>query len=280
MSELQVEFIRSTLKLHLSDLSNLHSQIAAKREHNVFLSAISEEISVMSKLSRSLTSKLGNKLANVARDLARSRFGDEAVPRILISSSIDEEIDLQDYDYAHTDTLVLTNVDQDILETEGQKLISFAKTSSGKNRIGTESFAEQYLKGLENLKRHRVREISSLRVDLFVDQFNLGFCELESGGELDTSNVKSQPLKLLKAGLAYGDVDTALHFCLSYANNGEGNPIKGGLVNYLTPQSDSETGDGLLIGSEWWNSILPDEIEHRKFLQIFKEVTNELEILS
>ena len=87
-------------------------------------------------------------------------------------------------------------------------------------------------------------------------------------------------MKLIKAGLAYGDPAAALHFCLSYANNGEGNPIKGGLVNYLAPLDESETGDGLLIGSQWWQEILPEGVKHETFIQIFKEVSSELEILS
>lgn len=278
-SELNIEVIKSSLSFHLSDLANLHSNISAKEEHNVFLRAISEEISIMSKLSRSLTSKLGNKLAQVARDLAEYRFGKAKVPRVLISNGIDYDIDLNSYENRQ-DTVIVTNVDLELLEIEGQKLISFAKSGSGKNRIGTESFAEEYLKSMRRIHSKRTGTIGSLRVDLFVNDSNLGFCELESGGELDTSNVKSQPLKLVKAGLAFGEPEAGLHFCLSYANNGEGNPIKGGLTNYLTPKSESKTGHGLLVGSEWWNSVLPSEITHNDFLDIFKDVAEELEILS
>lgn len=257
----------------------MHSKAKSKKDHNVFLNAISDEISVMSKISRSLTSKLGNRLAGIARDLARFRFGDEAVPKKLINPSI-ADIRVPKDSEKHNDTIIYTNIKPEILETEGQRLITFAKTSYGKNRIGTASFAEEYLRTMEKLKRHRVEQISKLRVDLFINQNNLGFCELESGGNLDNANVKSQPLKLLKAGLAFGDKEKSLHFCMAYANNGEGNRISGGLVNYLTPHKDSETGDGLLVGSEWWNSILPEGIGHQQFLQIFKEVTIELGIMS
>ena len=104
----------------------------------------------------------------------------------------------------------------------------------------------------------------------------IGFAELESGGQLDTSNAVAQAGKLIKAGLAYGDPEMSLHFCTAYANNGQGRSILGSLRSYFLQDPDHR--DGLLTGANWWERVLPVELSFEEFLVEFRSVAKEYEI--
>jgi hypothetical protein len=147
-------------------------------------------------------------------------------------------------------------------------------------RIGTAAFAAALNARIEELGRlPRAPEPWYVRVDLYVDDPGIGLAELESGGELDSSNVKGQPEKLVLAGLALARTDTPLHFCLAYANQGEGRSIRGGLRGYLAYASAVPPSSGLLVGSQWWERLLPPGLSFASFLEIFADVARELEIV-
>jgi hypothetical protein len=147
-------------------------------------------------------------------------------------------------------------------------------------RIGTAAFAAALNARIEELGRlPRAPEPWYVRVDLYVDDPGIGLAELESGGELDSSNVKGQPEKLVLAGLALARTNTPLHFCLAYANQGEGRSIRGGLPGYLTYASAVPPSSGLLVGSQWWERLLPPGLSFASFLEIFADVARELEIV-
>ena len=113
-------------------------------------------------------------------------------------------------------------------------------------------------------------------MDLAVLSPEIGFAELESGGQLDSSNAIGQTRKLIQAGLAYGDPQMPLHFCTAYANKGEGRQIIGSLQSYFLQDPDHR--DGLLAGSRWWERILPPEVSFDDFLEEFHIVAEEYEI--
>jgi len=273
MSNIKVD-VDSIIENRLGNLKKLHEQFPENA--NPFLEAISIEVSRHSSLTRSLTSRLGSSLAGMARDLAEYTHGTDLVPSHVVCEGL--EFDLGSEVVHRVDTLVYTDFDEASLTREAQRLISYAKTSTA-NQIGSENFQGEYVKSLNKLKEADRSDIWSLQVDLFVNQPGIGFCELESGGNLDTSNVMAQPVKLVKAGLASGSAEPGLHFCLAYANRGESKPVQSALTRFFRLSDDSETGDGLYIGREWWELVLPEGFTYDQFMLSFKEIVDKLDIV-
>ncbi len=242
--------------------------------HNVFLGAISEPLALSSKITRSLTSKLGNRLAAVARRLAAERYGQRAVPSVIHGSSLAETVAPH---YGTGDTLVLCRLPQSETREAAIRLLRLAGVSYA-GRIGSDTWQEQYLLEMEQLHQAAGEpQPWGVRVDLFVDDPQVGLAELESGGELDTSNAKGQPEKLVLAGLCLGRPDVALHFCCAYANRGEGEPIAGQLKKYLAP--DPQGQHGLLVGSQWWARVLPEDVDFACFIRLFSAVAAEMDVV-
>ena len=267
--------VRSVVRLNLLPLVGIASEQGDN--HNVFLEAISPPIAISSKLTRSLTSRLGKRFASIARDLAVLRYGAEKVPAVLYSKTV--EAGAQVATGLVDDTLVVTAYDQIATRRAAIDLMRNAKTHADQ-RIGTPAFRDAFRVKIAELDSGALAaEAWAVRVDLFVNDPLIGLAELESGGELDSSNVKSQPEKLVLAGLALGDPDAPLHFCLAYANKGEGRPIRGGLPGYLAYAGDNTPSGGLLVGRQWWERLLPAGVSFDRFVELFAEVADELEIL-
>lgn len=261
--------VRGIVERALADLHGMWEGAAAA-EHNVFLLAISPQLAVGSKLSRQLTSRLGVKLARMARAVAKLRYGPDRVPSYLGA----EGVDVPAVDMQTDDTLVYSTFDRDDVVERTLALVTRAKSVS---KVGTDAWRELYEQALEELRAGpRANSPWYVQVDLAVLDDNVGFAELESGGMLDSSNAIGQSRKLIQAGLAYGDPGMPLHFCTAYNNAGEGNPIKGSLRAYFEQEPDHK--DGLLTGSKWWNRILPDGLTFHEFLEIFHEVAEAYEI--
>jgi hypothetical protein len=155
------------------------------------------------------------------------------------------------------------------------ELITLAGSDVGL-RIGTDGFYERFESACAELNDTVTQEVWNAQVDLLVLDPAIGFAELESGGQLDSSNVVGQPRKLVRAGLISGRLDLPLHFCCAYANAGEGRPIKGALPRYLV--SGGADHGGLLVGSGWWERVLPEDVTFDEFLSIFHEVAADYEI--
>ena len=260
--------VRRIVEQELADLHGMW-QGAAAREHNVFLKAISPQLAIGSKLSRQLTSRLGSKLARIARGLAEVRYGTEKVPRHLSQRGVEAPPTAQRSD----DTFVYSCFEKDRVVELTLQLVTQAKAVS---KIGTEQWRELYEQALDELWTGPQGNPWFVQVDLCVLDGQVGFAELESGGMLDSSNAIGQTRKLVQAGLASGDRELPLHFCTAYANYGEGRGIKGSLRSYFEQEPDHR--DGLLTGSNWWNRILPEPLIFSDFLDIFHEVAEEYEI--
>lgn len=265
-------FVRVVLQRRLLPLAGLADQQGAN--HNVFLEAISPTLAVSSKLTRSLTSRLGGSLAGVARDLAIGRYGEDAVPPVVISPTVQQTP--RAWAGSGGDTVIFTQLPEAATKAAATRLLRAAGSDQAR-RIGSPGFREAFRDQLrELLAADRAPTPWSVRVDLYVADPLIGLAELESGGELDTSNVKGQPEKLVLAGLCLADPDVPLHFCLAYANQGEGRPIKGGLPGYLAYAGADTPSSGLLVGSGWWVRVLPVDVSFARFIELFAEVCREL----
>lgn len=266
MSKPQDINFESLIEKSMSQIAGLH--LTVKQGVNPFLDAITPEINRYSSLTRSLTSKMGNGFQLLARNLAKEKFGVAAVPNIIFQKN--EKFDLNDPKPDVKDTLILSKLDPKTINYEANKLIHFAKTEPN-GKIGTKLFRKELTKSRDLIHKEAKSRPHQVQVDLFVDTPQLGFCETESGGELDSSNSKAQPAKLIMAALASDRLDMTLHFCLAYANRGEGKPIAGGLKRLFLNSDETETGDSLLVGKEWWETLLPPSTKYEDFLKIFNQ---------
>jgi hypothetical protein len=262
------EPVRTAVERELSALAHLW-ETKSQEDHNIFLESISPFLAKASGPTRSLTSQLGHKLAGLARALAEMRYGPDRVPRVLREGSKTGS----GQNRSGNDTYILTTRPRSEVHRAATDLIQFARNQA---KIGTDRFRAEYQRELERLQSLPGEGESELPVDLLVLDSNVGFAELESGGNLDSSNVQAQPAKLVQAGLALGDPDIPLHFCCAYANRGEGNPIGGALPSYF--EQNPNHIDGLLVGSQWWERVLPKDVTFDDFLRIFQEVAKDYEI--
>lgn len=270
-SSTQHEAVRRVVAQELSDLAELWEGVVSE-EHNVFLVATAPTLAVASKLTRRLTSRMGRKLARMARNVAELRFGADLLPAHLPSPHLRSAH--QEVPHSTDDTFVYTDFDETLTTALTLELIDKAGHGA---KVGTDDFRMEYEAAIEHLlSAERASSPWSLQVDLAVLDETIGFAELESGGMLDSSNAIGQSRKLIRAGLAYGDPSMSLHFSTAYANDGEGRPIKGSLRKYFLQEPDHR--DGLLVGSTWWERILPPPVTFADFLQIFHEVAVEYEI--
>ena len=100
--------IRGILRENLAPLIGLAAEQG--NNHNMFLEAISPTIAVTSKLTRSLTSRLGKRFASIARAMAVERYGTVKVPSVLYSGTLESpphrSIELSD------DTAIYSQLDQ------------------------------------------------------------------------------------------------------------------------------------------------------------------------
>jgi hypothetical protein len=223
-------------------------------------------------LTRRLTSRMGRKLARMARNVAELRFGEDLLPAHLPSPHLQDAHNA--VPHSTDDTFVYTDFDVALTTSLTLELIDKAGRGA---KIGSDDFRSEYAAAIERLVgADRASEPWAVQVDLAVLHPSVGFAELESGGMLDSSNAIGQSRKLVRAGLAYGDEALSLHFCTAYANDGEGRPIKGSLRKYFLQEPDHR--DGLLVGSTWWERILPPPVTFDDFLEIFHEVAVEYEI--
>jgi hypothetical protein len=175
-----------------------------------------------------------------------------------------------------SDCLIYTTLNEELARTLTSELIATAGSSRGL-AIGTDDFRDQYEAACRRLAAAgRSRDVWRAQVDLAVLDKRIGFAELESGGQLDTSNAIGQSRKLVLAGLAYGKPELPLHFCCAYANAGEDRPLLGSLGRYLA--RGTGVRDGLLVGSQWWERLLPSDVTFDDFLRVFHEVASKYAI--
>lgn len=263
--------VREVIEGELRDLVSLWAGAAAD-EHNVFLLAISPALAGSSKLTRQLTSRLGGKLARISRGVARVTYGEKVVPLVVKKADVDHVPPRHN----SNDTFVWSDYDKALVVEQALRLVTFAGLGIA-NRIGGSEFHAAYMNAIDQLEGAvRSPDPWTVQVDLVVLDTSVGLVELESGGNLDSSNAIGQSRKLIQAGLALGDRDLPLHFAVAYANRGAGKRIQGSLPRYFT--DSGEEGDGLLVGRSWWERVLPEGVSYQSFVGLFREVALEYQI--
>lgn len=241
-----------------------------KKKNNFLLSQFDKNIIANMVFVSSFESKCGNVIENCIRRIAKLKFGDENVPKIINPLGLKHNID----EKTIKGQIIISNVDFANGNLKG-KISAFRanRVAHGKGRNHVESGVTQdSIKELIDVaKEYKTEEIHRKPVDLaFFDGTNWIVMELKAGGDLDSSNAPSnvEKLLLLYAGLQLKN--SKLYFATIYNKNGEGNNWTGVAKKHLAfPEM-------FLIGKDFWNTILPNNIKFEEFTKIYTSALEEI----
>jgi len=261
----------------IEEFSNLVSLIEndfiknyQKKTHNFLLSELDEEMTAHMVFVSSFESKSGNAIQECARRIAILKFGETNVPKIinphgLIYDNIDEN--------ALREQLLITDIDLDNNELQGniQNFMTLHQ-ASGRNPC---SINQSNINELLSLGEYKDGKIHKKPVDLaFFDGHHWNLCEIKAGGDLDSSNAPGNAKKMLSIYVGFCKPDTKLYFATIYHKTGEGNTWSGSIKKYLSYP------DFFLIGSNFWNKILPENLTFHDFCEIYGDAMNEINLNS
>lgn len=244
-----------------------------KKVNNFLLSQMDENITASMVFVSSFESKSGFAIEACAKHIAKLRFGENNVPTIVNPRKLPHNID----EHTIIGQVVVTNVDTHNGNLRG----SIAAFRANNEAVGrgnsrresgvTQESIKEHLLPLS--KKYKTNLIYTKPVDLaFFDGVNWNVCELKAGGDLDSSNAPSNVEKLLTIYVDMGIENCNAYFATLYNKDGEGNTWKGAAKKHLNYPSM------FLIGSDFWNKILPEEINFNDFTTIYKEALEEINL--
>ncbi len=244
-----------------------------RKVNNFLLSQMDERITASMVFVSSFESKSGFAIEACAKRIARLTFGDENVPTIVNPHNLSHCFNPSSI----SGQIVVTNVDTHNGDLRGE-IASFRANNeaTGKGRMRVESGVTQ--KSIQEhllplAERFRTETIQSKPVDLaFFDGVDWNVMELKAGGDLDSSNAPSNVEKLLTIYVDLGIENCKAYFATLYNKDGEGNTWTGAVKKHLNYPSM------FLIGSQFWNKILPSGIDFNEFAEIYREALEEIDL--
>lgn len=225
------------------------------KKHNFLLGNFDDKVKANMVFVSCFESQIGNRIENICREIAKLRYGTKNVPQKI--SNVDTEFKLN-----AKKQYIQTNIDYKFVTGQiFEKLDPNNKYSSQKVKT---LFDDITITRKGNCK---------LLVDLaFYDENNeLNIFELKAGGMLDSSKAKSDLAKLLGLYITTDNPNTHVYFATIYNFNGEDNNWDGSPSRFFE-------NDLLLIGKDFWNKILPNGVNFEKFVEIYNEIFEKLEI--
>ncbi len=222
----------------------------------------------------SFESKSGGAIQRSAKRIAQLTYGRENVPSIVNPRNLHHNFTPDD-----NNQFVVTDVETTNGDLQGA-ITTFRVTNEaygrGRNRVESRVTHETCRTQLLPLsERYRTAQLYKKPVDLaFFDGENWNIMELKAGGNLDSSNAPSNIGKLLTIYVDMGIPNCNAYFATLYNKDGEGNTWTGGAKKYLHYPSM------FLIGSDFWNLILPEGITFNDFTEIYREALEEIDLNS
>lgn len=245
-----------------------------KKRYNFLLSQLDETITANMVFVSSFESKSGFAIETCAKRIARLKFGEENVPTIVNPRNIKHNIDPKSVN----GQIIVTDIDTDNGDLRGA-ISTFRATNvaTGKGNSRVESGVTQNsIKSLIPMaQKYITPEFHIKPVDLaFFDGKDWVVLELKAGGDLDSSNAPANVEKLLTIYAGLNTYNSRAYFATLYNKNGEGNTWTGAVKKHMAfPEM-------FLIGKDFWNTILPDEIRYEKFTELYKMALEEIDLNS
>lgn len=241
-----------------------------KKNNNFLLSQFDQNIIANMVFVSSFESKCGNVIESCIRRIAKLKFGDENVPKIINplglkhninESTVKGQMIISDVDFTNG------NLKGKISAFRANRVAAGRGNSYVKSGVNQESIKEL----IDVAKEYKTEKIHTKPVDLaFFDGTNWILMELKAGGDLDSSNAPSNVEKLLTLYAGLQVKNSKLYFATIYNKNGEGNTWTGIAKKHLAfPEM-------FLIGKDFWNTILPNNIKFEEFTQIYTSALEEI----
>ena len=244
-----------------------------KKVNNFLLSQMDERITASMVFVSSFESKSGFAIEACAKRIARLTFGDENVPSIVNPRNLEHHFNPESI----TGQVVVTDVETTNGVLRGEIATFRAKNEArgkGINRTESNVTHESCRTALLPLsQKYRSKQLFLKPVDLaFYDGVNWNIMELKAGGDLDSSNAPSNVEKLLTIYVDMGVENCRAYFATLYNKNGEGHTWTGAVKKHLNYPSM------FLIGSQFWERILPDGILFEEFTRIYQEALEQIDL--
>ena len=239
------------------------------KQNNFLLKELDTMMSAHMVFVSSFESKSGNSIQKVAKEVAKLRYGAENVPQIVNPHNLEHNIQNSN----EHEQIIVSNVDMGNSQLQG-RITEFMTRCEGdsKRKICCSVNHETILELLEQ-PLPITSEIHTKPVDLaFWDDDELNIMEIKAGGNLDSSNAPSNAKKLLTIYTGLNYRKTKPYFATIYHKDGEGKNWSGSIKKYL------QYPHMFLVGSAFWNKILPDGIDFNEFTKIYNEAISQINL--
>ena len=239
-----------------------------KKRRNFIISQFDNETTAEMVFVSSFESKSGNTIERCAKRFARLRYGEENVPDVI--NATNHPIDVINNE--HKTQILVSHVDMSNAELGG-KITTFRKNNSSLGKTPSTLNHEKMKELLTIAQAYTDDNLHIKPVDLaFFDGEVWNIMEIKAGGDLDSSNAPSNIDKLLTQYVGMNKQNCKAYFATLYNKDGENHVWNSGVKKYLTYP------DNFLIGSEFWNKILPNDINFNEFCTIYNEVLTDLDL--
>ena len=277
---METDKLKNTIKnIVIEEFSELVTNIESdfsmnyiKKRYNFLLNQLDENVIANMVFVSSFESKCGNAIEKCAKRIARLKFGNENVPTIVNPLGLKHNID----EKSINGQIIISNINMDNGELKG-KISAFrasnVATGRGKKRIESGVNQNSIKQFLDIANEYQDTKIHIKPVDLaFFDGKDWILMELKAGGNLDSSNAPSNVEKLLTIYTGLHIPNAKIYFSALYNKDGEGNTWSG------TAKKHMAFPEMFLIGKDFWNMILPNNILFNEFEGIYKEALTEIEL--
>lgn len=243
-----------------------------RKKYNFLLNQLDENIIANMVFVSSFESKCGFAIEACAKRIARLKFGEKNVPTIINPLGLTHNLDEKNI----IGQVIVSNIDLENGDLRG-KISAFRANNiakgGGKTRVESGVNQESIKQLLEISKEYTTDTIHVKPVDLaFFNGTDWIVMELKAGGDLDSSNAPSNVEKLLTIYSGLQVENSKAYFATLYNKDGEGNTWKGAVKKHMAfPEM-------FLIGKDFWNTILPDNINYEDFEIIYKESLEQIDL--
>lgn len=268
MKDKIAEIIEKEYLIMLNSIKSDFKKNFCKKDYNFLLHGLKLDTKIALTFASSFESKLGNAMQKISLEIARLKYGEENVPSIINIHKIKHNIEEQ-----KGKQIIVTDVDTNNKILNG-KIDNIITKNEGNLRCKPSKNCSLNSAELKTLlvKLPKTKNIMKNDVDLaFYDGKIWNLLEIKAGGDLDSSNARGNIRKLLKSYVALNSNNTKIYFATYYHKTGSGK-WKGSMKKFL------QYPDMFLIGQDFWEKILPENISFDEFKKIYLKVMKKIKI--
>ncbi len=253
----------------LKSIKNDFKKNFCKKKHNFLLDGLNIDTKIGLVFASSFESKIGNAMQRVALEIARLKYGKENVPYIINIHNIKHNIN-----EVKGKQFIVTDIDTNDEELN-KRIAGIIKRNEGNLRCNPQKVCNLNFTELKTLLTNLPKSNTVIKNDIdlaFNDGKNWNLLEIKAGGDLDSSNARGNVIKLLTSYVALNSNIAKPYFATYYHKTGEGNKWCGSMKKFL------QYPVMFLIGSDFWEKILPENISFDEFKKIYLKVMKKIKI--